>query len=143
MTQLAQYDVPMGFSLDGHSIYNIIENDSNHAKVETDLCQGHIHDDYLYHYHFSKNYPYTFGCHKSKIDYSLQPRTTPIRQSGTPIKVNEKTYSKSKAGWIVLDYFSNGKKTVLKYRGSSTNCYDFQYINNKNIQSENYCLKNK
>jgi hypothetical protein len=74
-----------GFMLDGFAIFGphgeggkLLTND------DLDECHGHTHEVTLdgkkqvaYHYHFTREYPYTIGCFKGKVDAALLRRPPP------------------------------------------------------------------
>jgi YHYH protein len=81
----AKHSKLVGFILDGFPIYGP-RGEGGVALNNTDLdaCHGHIHDVMLdgqlkrsYHYHFTKEYPYTIGCFAGKVKPELMYRKPP------------------------------------------------------------------
>jgi hypothetical protein len=65
----------VGYALDGFGIFGIYgENGKQLTDQDLDECHGHTHEILwdgkkvnLYHYHATKEYPYTIGCFKGTI----------------------------------------------------------------------------
>jgi hypothetical protein len=67
-----QHSALVGYVLDGFGIYGLQgENGKVLENADLDACHGHSHKiDWdgktveMYHYHFTRAYPYTIGCYK-------------------------------------------------------------------------------
>ena len=65
----------LGYSLDGFGIFGThVSNDIELTTSDLDECHGHIGKiewdgaiDEMYHYHFSKDYPYTISCFVGEV----------------------------------------------------------------------------
>lgn len=60
-----------GYALDGFGIFSLVENGKEITNQDLDECHGHKHEIEwdgkkvtLYHYHVTREYPYTLGCYK-------------------------------------------------------------------------------
>jgi YHYH protein len=67
-----QHSELVGYALDGFGIFGVSgENGKELTNNDLDECHGHMHEilwdgkpTILYHYHATKEYPYTVGCFK-------------------------------------------------------------------------------
>lgn len=67
---LAEGDAPIGYALDGFGIYGVYgENGDEIRNADLDACHGHTavvtwngRRQPVYHYHLTREYPYTLGC---------------------------------------------------------------------------------
>lgn len=66
---------PLGYALDGFGIYGLVENGQEITNQDLDECHGHKHSlewdgkkMELYHYHMTREYPYSLGCYKGKAE---------------------------------------------------------------------------
>jgi hypothetical protein len=65
-----QHSGLMGYMLDGFGIYGLKGDDGKEVtNADLDECHGHTHAvavdgkmTHVYHYHFTREYPYTIGC---------------------------------------------------------------------------------
>jgi len=62
-----------GYAYDGFGIFSNLENGVSLANADLDECHGHSHEiawdgvtKTMYHYHLTKEFPYTVGCFKGK-----------------------------------------------------------------------------
>lgn len=68
--QTKKHSELVGYALDGFGIYGVYgENGKELTNADLDECHGHTHEILwdgklvnLYHYHATKEYPYTVGC---------------------------------------------------------------------------------
>jgi YHYH protein len=75
----------VGFILDGFPIYGPKgEGGLKLSNAELDACHGHTHAVLLdgqlknsYHYHFTKEYPYTIGCFMGNVNSELMRKKPP------------------------------------------------------------------
>jgi YHYH protein len=75
-----QHSALMGYMLDGFGIYGLKgENGQELTNADLDECHGHTHAVEIdgktvtaYHYHFTREYPYTIGCFKGTPVSTLQ-----------------------------------------------------------------------
>jgi YHYH protein len=66
----------IGYALDGFGIYGLHGEDGQElSNTDLDACHGHTHaltwDDgllELYHYHMTREYPYTLGCFQGEVN---------------------------------------------------------------------------
>ncbi|MEQ9334116.1 YHYH protein, partial [Thalassobaculum sp.] len=67
----AEGDRPLGYALDGFGIYGVYGEDGNEIhNADLDACHGHVETvtwngrrQRIYHYHMTREYPYTLGCY--------------------------------------------------------------------------------
>jgi hypothetical protein len=67
-----QHSDMVGYALDGFGIYGLYgENGAEVVNEDLDACHGHTHkvmfdgkNVEMYHYHMTREYPYTLGCFK-------------------------------------------------------------------------------
>lgn len=70
-----QHSSVMGYMLDGFAIFGLQgEGGKEVTNADLDACHGHSHELELdgqkrvsYHYHFTREYPYTIGCFKGTL----------------------------------------------------------------------------
>ncbi|HTM69109.1 MAG TPA: YHYH protein, partial [Candidatus Binatia bacterium] len=60
-----------GYAFDGFGIFSNLEDGRSLTNADLDECHGHSHEitwngerPTLYHYHLTKEFPYTVGCFK-------------------------------------------------------------------------------
>jgi hypothetical protein len=65
----------VGYILDGFGIFNYMENGKEITNADLDECHGHKHrlnwdgkPTEIYHYHLTREYPYTIGCYKGTVN---------------------------------------------------------------------------
>jgi YHYH protein len=72
----------VGFMLDGFPIFGLKgERGKEVTNADLDECHGHTHEVEIdgkkvttYHYHFTREYPYTIGCFRGSVDSAYMPR---------------------------------------------------------------------
>jgi hypothetical protein len=80
-----QHSALVGFMLDGFPIFGLYESGGKAiSNADLDECHGHVGSVEIdgqsvttYHYHFTREYPYTIGCFKGQVDPQLLPRPRP------------------------------------------------------------------
>ncbi|MBM3503869.1 MAG: YHYH protein [Alphaproteobacteria bacterium] len=69
----------LGYALDGFGIFGPVGDDGKEVgNAALDACHGHVHEVpwdgrrvTIYHYHFTREYPYTLGCFRGAVDRTL------------------------------------------------------------------------
>ena len=82
-----------GYSLDGFGIYGPLDVDGKMIKnVQLDICHGHVGFVLwegkvveMYHYHLNREYPYSVGCFRGKVNYYQALGSTDMRETNAPI----------------------------------------------------------
>ncbi len=77
----------VGYMLDGFGIYGPHgEGGAPVTNADLDECHGHTHEvehngqrTSVYHYHFTREYPYTLGCFRGSVAAGLMQRRPPPR----------------------------------------------------------------
>jgi YHYH protein len=79
--QAGQHSAVMGYMLDGFAIFGLKGVGGKEVtNANLDECHGHSHAVEIdgskrvsYHYHFTREYPYTIGCFKARAQAAGQP----------------------------------------------------------------------
>ena len=136
--------VPIAYALDGYPMYGINEPDGTPAKDLDDL-NGHFDANGNYHYHSTLDYPYVNGGFKGVIELARgeevanQPRTRPVRPSGTGMRANITDFVKGTDEWYRLTYETNGGTYAIAYFLRPDGDYDFQFVDaSGNITRQTY-----
>ena len=122
-----------GYVLDGFPIYGLNDPDGKVASG-LDKCSGHdLGNGRGYHYHFTKEAPYSPMCFHGKLasgtSTPVQPIAPPVRQAGAPVSVLITGMTFSTTGKSTLTYTYNGKKGSVSYTPTTTGCWKFVYDN--------------
>ncbi len=153
-------DKPVAYALDGFPIYGYFDpaakpGEDNACPLrgteKLDALNGHlgtptkadgpgpstVSEPGQYHYHASAAYPYLNGGLRGKVtvkddQIDPQPRATPVREAGTPLRGASITGFKTLAekSWS-LEYTLGGKKHIWNYRieGAGKNAkYIFEFV---------------
>ena len=142
LTEETNYDMPIGYVLDGFPLYGFFNPDG--TLPELDECGGEFDDNGLYHYHAVPDFPYVNACFMGEVDLDLQPHTEPIRPAGEPIRVLITEYYEDEDGWIRLEYEYEGVTHAINYRETGEEgCWEFQFVDDiadvTSAQTETYC----
>jgi hypothetical protein len=70
----------VGYALDGFGFYGLHgENGTEMTNADLDACHGHVHEvmwdgalKEIYHYHMTREYPYTIGCFAGPVEASAR-----------------------------------------------------------------------
>jgi hypothetical protein len=124
-------DKPIAWALDGYPLYGETEPDG--SKVSgLDSLNGHDHGRLGYHYHATRTYPYVNGGLKGVVTVSgdqiePQPRTTPFRPAGEPLRGARITsFTSRTSGSYLLTYSLDGREGSVSYAvGSSSVAFEF------------------
>jgi len=81
-----------GYALDGFGIYGPRgENGQMITNKQLDKCHGHTHAvmwngtlTNIYHYHLNREYPYSVGCFRGKVNYFQALGSTDMRETSLP-----------------------------------------------------------
>ena len=131
-----------GYALDGFPIYGETEADGSPVG-ELDEFNGQFDKDGNYHYHATKTYPYINGGMRGEVtvrsgQIDPQPRDSPVRPPGEPLRGATITNFVRKDGRYQLDYSVAGKKASISYAVKNGNVeFDYKDPNGK-TRTESY-----
>lgn len=134
---------PIAYALDGFPIYGATEPDGS-TVLALDEFNGHLGEDGSYHYHGTTTYPYINGGLRGKIgsidndQIEPQPRTTPIRPAGEPLRGATITdFVSTGATSFELTYALNGQTGSIEYSfDSSSISFEFTSIDGSVTQEK-------
>jgi hypothetical protein len=89
-----QHSDLLGYALDGFGIYGLHgENGKALTNADLDACHGHTHTalwndkmQRVYHYHMTREYPYTLGCFTGTPISHMQQPTRQLQQLPQPMQ---------------------------------------------------------
>ena len=146
-------DMPIAYGLDGIPIYygsggtdyygSARYNDINLIDEQTlDLCNAKTDSAGDYRYYTTNSPPYLLGCHRGRVDPSLQINVPPfpLRQQGTAvpegagqfgesIKTVVTDFYLSTEGYYHLEHEVSGKTESVIYKKTSVteDCWEFEH----------------
>ena len=82
----------VGYAIDGFGIFGLRGQGGGELdNADLDACHGHTHklvwdgaSTDIYHYHMTREYPYTIGCFRGAVDRAAFRRPPPDRRGGAP-----------------------------------------------------------
>ena len=114
-----------GYALDGFPIYGYREPDGSKPR-HLDGCNGHSSDGLGYHYHFTKDRPYTLLCYRGTPQLEGQPVTQPIRMPHGPEDVTITAASVTAEGGRIDLSSASGPGSVA-WQMTSPSCWLFTF----------------
>lgn len=163
LQKVVGHDKPIAFALDGFPIFGLFDPSAKSGDKTCplggvdplDKLNGHTAADGSYHYHASLDYPYINGGIRGKVQVvndqiEPQPRTTNVRESGTPLRGATITNLVETAdnAWA-LTYVLGGKQARWNYRiegepGTPDAKYIFEFIDTDGAATtQTYTVRNR
>jgi len=113
-------DKPIAWALDGYPLFGVTEPDGSRVSG-LDGLNGHDHGRLGYHYHATHTYPYVNGGLYGVVTVSgdqiePQPRTSPFRPAGEPLRgASITSFTSRSSGAYVLTYSVDGREGSVSY----------------------------